>query len=129
MQRVAFKMKLFPGFEAEYKKRHDEIWPDLVALLKETGVSGNFRICTSTGAPVEETGIYVIDPERGPRPARPSDTSPRVTGKTILDMEREDYSDAATQTQSKFLMRFLLAHHLGGVPLNTRQILIDLMQL
>ncbi|PTQ98100.1 L-rhamnose mutarotase [Mucilaginibacter yixingensis] len=39
MERVAFKMKLFPGFEAEYKKRHDEIWPDLVALLKETGIS------------------------------------------------------------------------------------------
>lgn len=39
MQRVAFKMKLFPGFEAEYRKRHDEIWPDLVALLKETGIS------------------------------------------------------------------------------------------
>jgi len=39
MERVAFKMKLFPGFEAEYKKRHDEIWPDLVTLLKETGIS------------------------------------------------------------------------------------------
>ena len=25
----AFRMKLKPGFEAEYKKRHDEIWPDL----------------------------------------------------------------------------------------------------
>jgi DNA repair protein RecO (recombination protein O) len=44
-------------------------------------------------------------------------------------MEREDYGDAATQTQSKQLMRFLLAHHLGGAPLNTRQILIDLSQL
>ena len=38
MQRVAFKMKLFPGFEAEYKKRHDEIWPELQALLKQTGI-------------------------------------------------------------------------------------------
>jgi L-rhamnose mutarotase len=37
--RVAFKMKLFPGLEAEYKKRHDEIWPELVALLKATGIS------------------------------------------------------------------------------------------
>ncbi|HVF96868.1 MAG TPA: L-rhamnose mutarotase, partial [Flavisolibacter sp.] len=37
--RVAFKMKLFPGFEAEYKKRHDEIWPELTALLKEAGIS------------------------------------------------------------------------------------------
>jgi L-rhamnose mutarotase len=39
MQRVAFKMKLFDGNEAEYKKRHDEIWPELMALLKETGIS------------------------------------------------------------------------------------------
>ncbi|HTG57074.1 L-rhamnose mutarotase [Niabella yanshanensis] len=39
MQRIAFKMKLLPGFEAEYKKRHDEIWPELSDLLHETGVS------------------------------------------------------------------------------------------
>lgn len=39
MDRVAFKMKLFPGCEAEYKRRHDEIWPELSALLKETGIS------------------------------------------------------------------------------------------
>lgn len=38
-QRVAFKMKLFPGCEAEYKKRHDEIWPELSALLKQVGIS------------------------------------------------------------------------------------------
>ncbi|SEO82915.1 L-rhamnose mutarotase [Mucilaginibacter sp. OK283] len=39
MDRVAFKMKLFPGFEQEYKKRHDAIWPELSALLKDTGIS------------------------------------------------------------------------------------------
>ena len=39
MQRLAFKMKLFKGQEEEYKKRHDEIWPELSALLKENGVS------------------------------------------------------------------------------------------
>jgi DNA repair protein RecO (recombination protein O) len=72
---------------------------------------------------------YVVDPERGPRPARASDTVPEVLGKTLLDMEQEDYGDPVTQTQSKFLMRSLLAHHLHGVPLNTRQILIDLLQL
>ena len=37
--RVAFKMKLFKGYEEEYKKRHDELWPELEALLKETGIS------------------------------------------------------------------------------------------
>ena len=39
MARVAFKMKLFPGFEDEYKKRHDELWPELEQLLKQTGIS------------------------------------------------------------------------------------------
>jgi L-rhamnose mutarotase len=37
--RLAFKMKLHKGQEAEYKKRHDELWPELRLLLKETGVS------------------------------------------------------------------------------------------
>lgn len=39
MQRFAFKMKLKPGCEAEYQKRHDKIWPELAELLKENGIS------------------------------------------------------------------------------------------
>jgi L-rhamnose mutarotase len=39
MTRHAFKMKLKPGFEAEYKRRHDEIWPQLSCMLAEAGVS------------------------------------------------------------------------------------------
>lgn len=39
MQRFAFKMKLKPGYAAEYKKRHDQIWPELQQLLKEAGLS------------------------------------------------------------------------------------------
>ena len=39
MQRVAFKMKLLPGYEEEYKKRHDDIWPELAEELKQAGVS------------------------------------------------------------------------------------------
>jgi L-rhamnose mutarotase len=39
MQRHAFKMKLKPGVVAEYKKRHDEVWPELAAELKAAGVS------------------------------------------------------------------------------------------
>jgi len=99
------------------------------ALLKQTGVAGDFTICTSSRQPIDPAEMYVVDPERGPRTARASDSWPRVSGKTLLDMEREDYRDVATQAQSKVLMRFLLAYHLGGAPLNTRQILIDLMQL
>lgn len=39
MQRAAFKMKLKPGFEEEYRKRHDEIWPELSRALIEAGIS------------------------------------------------------------------------------------------
>jgi L-rhamnose mutarotase len=38
MQRIAFTMKLLPGFEAEYQRRHDAIWPELSALLRDTGI-------------------------------------------------------------------------------------------
>ena len=38
-ERYAFTMTLNPGMEGEYKRRHDEIWPDLVDLLHEAGVS------------------------------------------------------------------------------------------
>jgi L-rhamnose mutarotase len=39
MERIAFKMKLLSGYTEEYKRRHDEIWPRLVIMLKETGIS------------------------------------------------------------------------------------------
>ena len=39
MQRLAFKMKLNKGQKKAYKKRHDELWPELQQLLKDNGVS------------------------------------------------------------------------------------------
>lgn len=38
-EKHAFSMTLNPGMEAEYKRRHDAIWPELVDLLHEAGVS------------------------------------------------------------------------------------------
>ncbi|WP_205619270.1 L-rhamnose mutarotase [Neomegalonema perideroedes] len=38
MEKHAFKMRLKPGFEAEYRRRHDEIWQELADLLHEAGV-------------------------------------------------------------------------------------------
>lgn len=32
-----FKMKLLPGFAAEYERRHDELWPEMVAMLHDYG--------------------------------------------------------------------------------------------
>ena len=51
MEKFAFKMQLNPGCRDAYKQRHDDIWPELVALLKDAGVS-DYSIHLD-----EETGI------------------------------------------------------------------------
>ncbi|PRY88740.1 L-rhamnose mutarotase [Donghicola tyrosinivorans] len=38
MQKYAFRMTLNEGQLDEYRRRHDEIWPELVTLLKDAGV-------------------------------------------------------------------------------------------
>ena len=38
MKRFAFKMKLKEGFKDEYIKRHEEIWPELEQLIRDSGV-------------------------------------------------------------------------------------------
>ena len=38
-ERYVFRMRLHAGMEAEYKRRHDAIWPALVDLLHGAGVS------------------------------------------------------------------------------------------
>jgi len=38
-ERIAFRMNLNPGQAAKYKKRHDEIWPELSQALRDAGVS------------------------------------------------------------------------------------------
>lgn len=39
MEKFAFKMQLHAGQKDEYIRRHDAIWPELVALLQDAGVS------------------------------------------------------------------------------------------
>ncbi len=38
MIRNGFKMKLIPGMKDEYKRRHDQIWPELTQLIKQSGI-------------------------------------------------------------------------------------------
>jgi L-rhamnose mutarotase len=42
-ERFAFKMFLNPGCAAEYRRRHDAIWPELASLLGEAGIA-NYSI-------------------------------------------------------------------------------------
>jgi L-rhamnose mutarotase len=38
METIAFRMFLHPGQAAEYQRRHDAIWPELLALLRAAGI-------------------------------------------------------------------------------------------
>jgi L-rhamnose mutarotase len=39
MERYCFTFDVVAGQEDEYKRRHDEIWPELVVALKDAGIS------------------------------------------------------------------------------------------
>jgi len=100
-----------------------------VDLLKELGYA---PILDSDvrGKPIDPERVYTYELERGPVPdegATPN--SVRLTGKTLLDMACGNYADAATQQQSKALMRMLINYHLGAQPLHTRRLLQDLQRL
>ncbi len=98
-------------------------------LLRMAGVLNDLSFCTHQRSRVLADVLYVVDPESGTRPAADDDAGIKVHGKTLIDMQSADYSDSNTQLQSKLLMRSLLAHHLHGAPIHTRQILMDLQNL
>jgi L-rhamnose mutarotase len=43
MERIGFRMRLQPGREEEYRRRHAAVWPELLADLKAAGAS-NYSI-------------------------------------------------------------------------------------
>lgn len=47
--RKSFVMHLIPGNEVEYKKRHDELWPEMIELLNSSGVTNySISLCEET---------------------------------------------------------------------------------
>ena len=56
-------MKLHPGFEAEYKRRHAAIWPGLAALLRDTGIM-EYSIFLDEASLVLFATLRIADPAR-----------------------------------------------------------------
>ncbi len=46
MEKYAWKAKIIEGKQEEYRKRHNEIWPEMVKVLKDAGIS-NYTIWMS----------------------------------------------------------------------------------
>ncbi|MEQ1599574.1 MAG: DNA repair protein RecO [Methylotenera sp.] len=97
-------------------------------LLQEMGYAVPLLQGENDAAIVTEK-TYRYEAEYGACDLNATKNGVQLSGKTLLDMAHDDYADATTQSQSKLLMRYLLAHYLGDKPLHTRQLLIDLQGL
>jgi len=99
------------------------------ALLKELGYAMTLERDSASGSAIDAAKSYAYDPERGPIEASGGPAQPLVSGRTLLAMARDDYSDPVTQLQAKLLMRTLLNHRLDHQPLKSREIFKDLLAL
>ncbi|MBI5110126.1 MAG: DNA repair protein RecO [Rhodocyclales bacterium] len=105
-------------------------------LLKELGYGLTLDVDVDTGRPVLPEGRYAFLIERGPVATRvgagdtaSGDDAPALSGKTLLDMAADDYSDPRTRLESRRLMRQLISHHLGGKSLQSRRVFMELQEL
>jgi len=95
-------------------------------LLAEIGYAATFSHQVDTGQLVEAAERYVFQAERGPYPYSEDHAGIPVSGQTLLDLAGDNFGSAQTLQEAKRLMRYLIGHHLGGKPLYTRQLLVEL---
>lgn len=101
-------------------------------LLQELGYALELAREAGTHAPIVAEREYLYVVERGPVPAGEAGApanAVRLTGRTLLALERADLGDPATVAQAKPLMRLLINHSLNGQELATRAMVRDLQRL
>ena len=80
--------------------------------------------------PIDPALDYVYEPERGPVAANGAGRDAFVvSGRTLLDLARDDYRRPETRDQARGLMRMLIAARLHGQELHTRSVLRELNDL
>ena len=99
------------------------------AFLQELGYGMTLEN-DARGVPIDVAGHYVYEIEHGPvRLQRPGSSALSVSGKTLIDLAHEDFSDPRSLIEAKQLMRALIAHYTGGKGLETRKIFMELQEL
>lgn len=104
-------------------------------MLAELGYAPVLERDAATGMAIEPERRYAYEPDRGPvavtgregRPGAGSDVV--VSGRTLLDLARDEYERAETRDEARALLRALIAHRLGGQTLHTRTVLMELQEL
>ena len=97
-------------------------------LLRETGYAPDLEV-DSEDREIEAVATYVWEPAAGFVRVEDSSNPRRFSGAVLHALASGSFASAAARSQAKYLTRAILAHHLDGVVLNTRQILIDLHKL
>lgn len=100
------------------------------SLLRELGYGLSLDALAGSGEPVIPAERYGYEIERGVI-ALDGPVPPRLSfaGKTLLDIEADDYSDPRTLSESKLLMRQLLSYYLGKQTLQSRRVFVELQEL
>lgn len=119
---------LFSHYEQLLNDMANAIQPEALlrafekALLIEIGYGIDFGN-TANGVDIQDKELYLVSPDNGIMHSSSNQSSDLlVTGKTLKDIELEDFSDLNTLRESKQLMRRILQHHLGGRPLKSRDL-------
>jgi len=99
------------------------------ALLQELGYGLTLKH-DSAGQPIQAEAFYTYRMEQGPVRLEHDEAAAQVvSGKTLLDLDVEDFSDPRSRHESKALMRTLMAYYLAGKELETRKIFKELQEL
>jgi len=98
-------------------------------LLQELGYGLSLETDTD-GLAVDDSAHYAYEIERGPvRLPGPGNSALSVSGRTLIDLAREDFSDPRSLAEAKQLMRTLIGHYTGGRRLASRRIFMELQEL
>jgi DNA repair protein RecO (recombination protein O) len=100
------------------------------ALLRELGYGLALDQLAGSAEPVQPDGLYEYRVEQGVVPIEGA-VPPRLTftGKTLLALAADDYSDPQTLAESKLLMRQLMSYYLGNQTLQSRRVFVELQEL
>ncbi len=93
-----------------------------VALLDACGYGVDLTRCADAGHPVSAEANYYFAVEEGVLAQRPAARHVEVPGTALLALAGQRDYDATSARAAKQLMRFAIAHHLGGRPLASRSL-------
>ena len=99
------------------------------ALLQELGY-GLTLSHDCEGNAIVPTAYYAYRMEQGPFLIEHAEAATQIfSGKTLLDLEADNFSDSRSRLEAKQLMRTLIAYYLAGKELETRKIFKELLEL